>query len=292
MRSGSMTRKIVFFLMILFIPCLPFACEVPTFVSITPDGHFEDWTAVHSNRLNTVLDGYGKANCSNTPDMDCPISDRAGDIRYFAWTMDETTLSLYFEGFVSPQEARSVYVFIDSDLDGLIQAGEVMIHLKYEERVVDPVIFQHSSGGAIELTDAEGFADGFSPDLLSATFSLLSDPPPCDVCGVPSGKIFEVALDLSDLGLAAFQPFNFHVSTGVSEDPTDGFLDNLGSSDRGIGTTGYVSLDIGGWDLYSVAPDTMVDLFFKIGNSGNLGSLVNVNHGSQIGCIQPKEVQE
>ena len=272
-----------------FIPRIALSCETPAFASITPDGDFDDWGAVFANQANTVFDGGGKIECSESIDRDCPVDHEEDDIRLFAWTMDETTLSFFFERFKAEGPDRYFYVFIDSEMNGTLDLGEKLVQLKYsgDKRTVDPLVFELTSWGGIALADPEGFADGFSPSTGSSTFAVFSDPPKSDAGGGASKRNVEAVLDLSAVGLLPYQPFDFHVCSGRDNDPKKSFEDNLGAPEGGIGTVRFTDFDVAGNALYAVSPGSVDDLHFLMVNTGNIASVLNMRVFSELGlrCV-------
>ena len=93
--------------------------------SITVDGQFPDWAAVLADPQNTVSDGALGAG-----DLDTP-GQTSSDLRNFALTWDATNLYFYFKRGTTSNSGISCLVYLDTDRDGLMEAGDLLLFYSF-----------------------------------------------------------------------------------------------------------------------------------------------------------------
>ena len=134
------------------VDAAPIQRAITISTSAGTDATFSDWTTSDNSTALTVAGDWGtvtdvtnnsgqfttdaqyQSPCTATPaDLDCSAS-AAGvgrDLRKFSYTWDSTNLYMYVERFSSATSANDWWFYIDSDNDGLMEAGETILNVSW-----------------------------------------------------------------------------------------------------------------------------------------------------------------
>jgi len=210
---------------------LPLRAQAPAEATIVPDGDFSDWEQVLTNPLNAARDADGHSiSCAFSTDRDCIVTGAEHDLTRFAWTWSGTDWAFFLERFGNSGGWEWFWVFLDTNLDGLMETGEPVLRLRLNGDGVDNELakFQYVSsqpGVPDPMVDVQGFADGHhqrgsetGPEIpLSTDFGASID-----------GRRYEGLVSTAFLGVLPGAPMRFHVTASSNSNIPGSIEDNMG----------------------------------------------------------------
>jgi uncharacterized repeat protein (TIGR01451 family) len=151
-KSSVLVLLMMFSVSSLVVEAAPIQRAITISTSSSTDTTFSDWTTSDNSTTATVISDWSTATdvtnnsgqfsldeqfespCPATPnDLDCS-SSAAGvgrDLRKFAYTWDSTNLYMYVERYSSSTSANDWWFYIDSDADGVMETGEVVLNVSW-----------------------------------------------------------------------------------------------------------------------------------------------------------------
>jgi hypothetical protein len=220
------------------------ACR-PTLDVVTVDGSFQDWEVTLTNPVNVTQDFQGLG--GQSPDRDRPVSSAYVDISRFAWTYDNTNLYVFLERYGASTQQADVWIHLDLDMDGLMEASDKLVQFRLGVQGVAAVAytlfeFDPSPQPSQAMVDGMGSADGFAVGGRQGA-QLVNDPSGHASANL-LGTTFEGRIPWAELGVPAASCVNFHVSTSFTSGGPASGEDNCGAPDDGMGTTCWVDLTV------------------------------------------------
>jgi hypothetical protein len=231
--------------------------------TITIDGNMSDWNAVLANPENVQCDPKVGAG-----DRDAPNAGR--DLVTFAATWDSNNLYVYTGRTGSDSNQISYAYFADTNNDGKMDTGEPVMRVTWqgsnESVSVSLGTYTAVSGGGDPLTDAIGYADGYSmPGTISSPGTVVSSG-----AGSSDGLAMEWAVPWASLGVSIGDSIRWHISSYNGSLGSGGpASDNMGGCGACLSSTAFSAVSFSPDNSITASRSTTVYLPHVITNLGS-----------------------